>query len=236
MVYRETLRIVSDLISKDPTSWLKVKDVAEMYSRAYYDLLSTRAEKEVLWPLGLTKDTFIKRQNEMNPDLVVELSSNLSKFSLRDTGAIIVGNDGDANEPTPHIFVITNGNIECNDDIGFASIGIGHWHANSQFMFSGHTKFTPGHKQLLNTFWAKKRAEVAPGVGSETDMFIIGNRLGTFSLVLPRIIDDLNRMYQVYDKNVKKIEKNALERVGSYLKQASKQQQAEQQPPKDNPS
>ncbi len=67
-----------------------------------------------------------------------------------------------------------SGRAYCNNTIGFAAIGDGEWHAASQFMFAKYISHAPVAESMLLVFTAKKHAEVAPGVGTATDMFFIG--------------------------------------------------------------
>src|SRR5215207_7140862 len=81
---------------------------------------------------------------------------------------------------TPPIFVVRDGYLSCEDVVGFASVGSGSRHAESQMMLARHAWNADLDPTLLTTYLAKKRAEVAPGVGTETDMFMItgpGNNL-----------------------------------------------------------
>jgi hypothetical protein len=104
------------------------------------------------------------------------------------------------------------GDVECLDTVGFAAIGIGRWHANSQFMFAGHDRFKPIPETLLLTYAAKRRAEVSPGVGEGTDMFTIGPRLGSHVRISPQIVDDLGKIYRrIRGSNQKAIKKGNLE-------------------------
>src|SRR3989442_8365671 len=111
----------------------------------------------------------------MAPELVRELSYQLQQFALPESvTAIICGVDLEGT----HIMVVRGSHIEDRDAVGFAAIGIGDWHANSQFMFEKHTYFRSFTETLLLTYTAKRRAEVAPGVGLATDMFTVGPLLG----------------------------------------------------------
>ena len=60
------------------------------------------------------------------------------------------------------------------DGVGFVAAGSGQWHAESQFMFSRYTREWDLPEALSLVYAAKKRAEVAPGVGKlETDLVVI---------------------------------------------------------------
>ena len=83
---------------------------------------------------------------------------------------------------TPPIFVVRDGYLSCEDVVGFASVGSGSRHAESQMMLARHAWNADLDPTLLTTYLAKKRAEVAPGVGTETDMFMITGPGNNFAL------------------------------------------------------
>ena len=166
-------------LKADPHTWIRVKDTAEIYLECRSDARLKRAERDFLWPLGLTKATFIEQQRIMDPSLVDRLARDMIQYRLPTMAVIIAGIDGGA-----HIYVIHNGqigdnDIGCYDAMGFAAIGIGARHANAHFLSTGHKFDSLAHEALLATYVAKKRAEVAPGVGPTTDMYVIGPQLGS---------------------------------------------------------
>jgi len=128
----------------------------------------------------------------MNPDVVKKITTGLIDYKLPDVEAIFAGIDMSG----PHLYVVRNGNVSCEDRIGFAAIGVGSWHAESLFMAAGHTRAATTSRALYLTFAAKKRAEIAPGVGVETDMFMIGPQLGSYISIRDSIIQDLGRFYK----------------------------------------
>ncbi len=121
----------------------------------------------------------MSRQQEMAPELVRQLATELINFVPPRVATIFAGIDAFG----AHIYSAQNGDVTCQDGVGFAAIGAGYWHADSQFMFAGHTRTRPMPETLLLSYSAKKRAEVAPGVGEGTDMFFIGPALGSYTLV-----------------------------------------------------
>lgn len=129
-----------------------------------------------------------------------------------------------------HIYVTHDSDVGCYDAIGFASIGIGARHANSQFMFQGHTPRSPLAETLLLTYIAKKRAEVAPGVGSETDIFLIGPTLGSYTSSLnDELIKKLAGVYANILKRERKEQDRAKLEMSSYVGK-SKQTRRRRQP------
>jgi hypothetical protein len=80
---------------------------------------------------------------------------------------------------------VDDGRVSCNDGIGFAAIGIGARHAESQIMLNKHSWNSPSVDSALLGYIAKKRSEVAPGVGEGTDVFTIGPVVGSL-VILPQ--------------------------------------------------
>jgi hypothetical protein len=200
-------------IEADPKNWWLVKDVADLYAKHYGAIRRERSERSILSPLGLTHETFISRQSEMADSFLRNLSTELINFSMPSVATIITGSDlvGE------HIYVVSGGDVECLDSVGFAAIGIGRWHANSQFMFAGHDRSKPIPETLLLTYAAKRRAEVSPGVGEGTDMFTIGARLGSYVRVGPQVIDDLEKIYKRTRSASRKAIEKANKEVTKYV-------------------
>ena len=178
-------------INANPSVWAKVEDVAYLYAETRNEIRAKRAENSILLPLGLTQDSFLSRQNEMSDDFIASVSNELLNYDVPEVSAIISGIDSAG----PHIFMVQNDKVYCRDTIGFASIGIGERHANSQLMLAGLTTNTPIPEALFLTYIAKKRSEVSPGVGNETDMFIIGANPGTYN---PLNIDHISKLETEY--------------------------------------
>lgn len=134
-----------------------------------------RAAQNILAPLGLTTESFLATQGTMNDKSVQEISNALIAFPMPQTASLIVGMDSSG----PHIFVVVDGNLSQADDVGFAAIGTGARHAESQLMLAKYAPTKSASAALALVHLAKSRAEVAPGVGSDTDLFVIGPQLGS---------------------------------------------------------
>src|ERR1700722_15759798 len=174
-----------------PSNWWQVKDVANLYFKHFKKAKRTRTESAILDPIGLDYDSFITRQQELSSELVDKLATEVLNFEMSEIGTIVTGVD-----PTgPHIYVVSNRGVACRDSVGFAAIGAGYWHANSQFMFAGHARSKPIPQTLLLAYAAKKRAEVAPGVGEATDMFWIGPAVGISFPVGDHVVGKLGEIY-----------------------------------------
>jgi 20S proteasome alpha/beta subunit len=204
--------------------WLDIKEVAELYSQHYNEVRRKCAERVILAPFGLTSDTFLERQSNMSAELVKQLASELINFDAGNVEAVVAGIDNTG----PHLWVVKNGDIACYDRAGFAAIGAGEWHAKSSFMFARHTRYRALPQTLLLTYAAKKRAEVAPGVGGYTDMFIIGE-LGSFTWIDEGILRRLEGIYQSIRQQEQLIIQQANVEVDQYVKEIARASIAKEQ-------
>ena len=231
-IYQGVFGIVTNRIEKEPDNWWKVKDVVDLYVNYYNYIKLSRAEATILAPLGLNNDTFITRQQQMNDVFITNISKELLNFNVPYVSAIVAGVDNSG----AHIFTVRREIVDCMDGIGFASIGIGSRHAESQFMFGRHSRRSPSVETLLLTFFAKKRAEVAPGVGTDTDMYMIGPQLG---YAVPIIREALKSLEKIYAKNVEKeknIQNEAQDEMRKYVEKASKAEGEQQKQKPDDPT
>ena len=229
-VFQYVSGVVTERVKTEPENWWKVSDVAELYSRAYVDLRLKRAERASLAPLGLDRNSFIQRQKELTPEVAQRLLRELTSFELPGIATIIAGVDGAG----PHLYVIENHLVSCNDATGFAAIGAGNWHANSLFMSAGHTRSSPGPRTLLITHRAKRKAEVAPGVGAETDMFVIGPALGSYVLVRSNILKDLDRFHSTYTRKIHNLDRQSERKLNDYVRRMVEQKPPVQQVDKES--
>ena len=153
-----------------------IREIAELYADAFSKYRRQNAEAKYLKPLGLDVTSFMEQSRDLGSDNVANLQHDLRKDPL-DAEAIIAGIDATG----PHLFVVSDpGVVACADSIGFASIGSGKAHADSYFMLSRYTRETLFHKALLDVYVAKKRSEVSPTVGPDTDIFYISPTGGGF--------------------------------------------------------
>jgi hypothetical protein len=142
-------------------------DIASLYAENYASLRRRRAERMYLAPYGLDTAAFLSRQRRMNETLVLSLADRMDQAEL-ELDTIIVGVDSDG----AHIYHVRDpGIVTCHDGTGFWAIGSGDRQFASQFMYQGYARSWPWLAALLLLYSAKKRAEVAPGVGRETDIF-----------------------------------------------------------------
>ncbi len=165
--------LMSGLPGYDLGKIIDIRTIADRYRNAHDTLLSRRAEQEILSPLGLNLNSYIRRNKELNSELAIRIAKELDEFELPGTETIIAGIDDDG----AHLFVIMNGRVSREDITGFAAVGSGYHQAESHLMVSGHSREVSAFKALYDVFVAKKHAESARGVGEQTDMFLIEKEL-----------------------------------------------------------
>ena len=223
-------------ISSEPEQWWRVRDIAELYSRRYQEFHFTRAENVILKPLGLNRESFINAQRTMDPKFVHSVGRKLADFKLPGVSAIFVGIDNDGPQLRsehhllyPHIYSANGSELTCQDTIAFAAIGVGAWHAESQFMSARHTRQCNFPETLLLTYSAKKCAEVAPGVGKWTDMFSIGPGLGASTYIEPHLVNGLERIYQRTRKEMERVNKRAEKKAKRYIEEITRSPKQGQQ-------
>lgn len=147
-----------------------VNELADVFAENLAIYRRRQAEYTFLKPLNLDQESFLSRQNELSPQLATALANDLLNSRI-EVETIIAGADNSGY----HIFVVLDpGIVKCSDSVGFAAIGIGQRHAESAFMLSRYSRQWQYQRALLLTYAAKKRAEVAPGIGVWTDFFFIG--------------------------------------------------------------
>lgn len=178
-------------VDANPTEWFRVRDVVDLYVKHRNDLKARNAEAAILAPMGLTQDSFLRYQATMQPDLVQQIARDLIAFQVPTTSCIIAGVDATG----PHIYTVNNGYVTYHNATAFAAIGIGHWHAESEMMTGGHTARATVPEAVALVHRAKRRAEIAPGVGSKTDMFMINGR-GGFNTFRDGIAEKLDELYE----------------------------------------
>lgn len=210
-VYRKTVGRVTELLdSMAVARWLDVEEVAHAYRDSYVAFRDSSIEYEVLAPYRITWESFQRDQRSFSPAFVRDLlQATQERIQNFDNGfsALIVGID----DSGAHIFQIDGSKVANLDLVGFAAIGAGATHALSQFQLESYSILRSTDEALLLTYVAKKAAEVAPGVGTMTDMFVAGPNPGTSSVLREDIAKRVIKTYQQRQKDLGKAKARALQ-------------------------
>ena len=172
-------------------------DVVQEIKRNFVRLRTIRAEEKYFRPLGLSVKRFLEDQRSLDNTLVIRLTRYLEEAGLGGRAGLqilVAGIDSAGS----HIHCIFDpGTSECFDSIGYCSIGSGERHADSALNVNGYHIALPLNKALYLMYEAKKRAEIAPGVGRMyTDVAIVDST-GIRNLT----VEQVGVLQEVYDKH-----------------------------------
>jgi hypothetical protein len=187
-VHSEILRRLNQDLQTNPLE--STHDTAERVAKLFREYRAEEAARQYLAPLSLDNVTFVEGQKLMDTALVRELAREMQNYSLQ-TEAIVLGVD--RKDVASLYRVDQNGIVSNHSDTGFVSIGEGGIHSSAYFMLTPYTHTSGYYQALYHTFKAKKRAEVAPGVGAHTDMFLI-NAINAVTVDRP-VIEGLEKLH-----------------------------------------
>jgi hypothetical protein len=143
------------------------ENIALLYGRKIQEIKLRRAENLYLAPLGMNSDSFLAQQGDMSENFIDKITRQMQNYDGDEVEALIVASD----DQSVSIYgVDTKGTVTLYNDVGFAAIGIGGWHARSRLMQMGYHNSLTLAPALAGIFAAKRAAEIAPGVGDKTDL------------------------------------------------------------------
>jgi hypothetical protein len=101
-------------------------------------------------------------------------------------------------------------------------------------MLARHSWNTPLSDALLTLFSAKKRAEIAPGVGKDADMIMVRRELGTFDFLRPDIVARVEQEHRALSKREREARRRAKQQMRKFIEDVVSQPPAHKQsePPK----
>ena len=231
---------IKNRIAAEPSVWVPVRDAALCYCKHYHELLRDQAESAILHPLGLDLSTFLEKQTVMQKELVLDIAERLSNYEFpSQLEMIFMGKDNEgpianAGEKLvyAHLYVLDGDKLADLTTVGFAAIGIGKNHAESQLMFSGHWPMKAFDETILLAYAAKKRAEAAPGVGKATDIVVIGPALGIDFMIKEEHLGQLEKIYQKSRIASAKAVKKAQEETKSFIEKVKSEYKPPAEPSK----
>lgn len=148
----------------------RVRDIAEVFVGLYQELRTKRIEDEILKArIGIKSfSEYHQKQQMLHESVILETNHLISEFDLG-LDLILVGVDDRA-----HVSHIDNpGRWHSWDNLGYCTVGMGDRHAENVFAWYKHSSNVPVSEALYIAFEAKKKAEMAGGVGPTTDAIIV---------------------------------------------------------------
>lgn len=188
----------------------RIREIADVLKDLYQGLRMQHIEDEVLKPLaGLNSFAdYHKKQTTLHDSIVMDLNERIRRYDL-DLSLLLAGVDDQA-----HIIEIGNpGMWRSSDAVGYCTIGMGDRHANNVFAWYRYSTNISLQDAVYIVFEAKKKAEMAGGVGQITDMLVMDKK--DCRIIKSKIINGLEETYNeresrqkrgVLDRNIAKLD------------------------------
>jgi 20S proteasome alpha/beta subunit len=193
------MRLAEEVVDALAGSNPPIAQIAQTLAARFEVARQQRLEQQLLRPRCLDIATFYGSHQALNPNIVAMIDNQMTQFNLG-VELLLAGLD-----PTgAHIYSIVNpGPPEfAHDVIGYAAIGSGTIHALQSLIGFGHCATAGYHETVFRAYAAKRRAEVAPGVGRDTDMAVISDA-GIHRLTEEEL-GQLQEMYEAFEASTSK--------------------------------
>lgn len=187
LVHTDLFRNVKKKIHAGATP--PISEILDHVKEEYLSIRNSQIEERYFRVRGFSIDWFKKNQRMLSAEIALRLDRILEthEFGLH---ILIVGVDESA-----HIYCVYPPCCsECFDGLGYCSIGTGERHADSTFIAYRYTPSVPVNIALYITYEAKKKSEIAVGVGEHTDMAIISEN-GT-QFIKKETLEKLEEIFQ----------------------------------------
>jgi hypothetical protein len=151
----------------------RIREIAEECAQLYLQLRLKRIEDEILKAMiGIRSfSEYHQKQQGLHESVVFDTNDKIKSYQLG-LDLILIGLDDMA-----HISLITNPGIwRSYDNLGYCTLGMGERHADNVFAWYKYSSSTPLKEALYIAFEAKKKSEMAGGIGPTTDALIIRNQ------------------------------------------------------------
>lgn len=171
----------------------KISEVVDELVNEFQNLRTKNIQNEIFSEVALTIGQFYQNQKQFHDAIIMRLTDKMEKYSL-DLYILVVGVDSEG----AHIYRIHDpGTSMPFDALGFCCIGTGQRHADVTFAYRRYTPSLPLRKALFVAYEAKKRAEMAGGVGKSTDITIVD---GKKCKCLPQdVVEELEKIYNLME-------------------------------------
>jgi 20S proteasome alpha/beta subunit len=183
-----------------------IKKIVQEASLAYVTCRDKQIDSDIFRPRGFTKaDFYSNYQQRLLPQITVQLDQLTHQFNFN-VEMLIAGVDDSGG----HIYSIVNpgGSPIHFNQLGYHAIGSGAIHAMQSLIGFKHSDGKKVENTLFYTYASKRRGEVAPGVGKETDIYIIKH-----NNIVKVSEQDLGKLEEIYSIYSHPIEETAFEEV-----------------------
>lgn len=191
---------------------LSISDIVQKLKNIFIEQRKKKVEELFLKSRGFNIDDFyIDLIRSVPPEIGIPLDNQIEHydFSLE----IIVGGVDDEGA---HIYFIENpGTSDCFDSVGFCAIGSGELHAILTFISYNYAQDISLNEALYVIYEAKRISEKAPGVGEDTDIWVIDK-----NEIIKLSEENIESLNNIYNKK-KELELNQHNQIKEIIDQIS---------------
>ena len=192
-----------------------VRDLAQLTALKYAEMRDAQIEAEIFRPRGLTRLQFYQGGAPalgQQPQIFFGIDNQVATFNFN-VEVIVTGID----EHGGHIFYVGNPGqtVSSFHQIGYHAIGSGALQALQSMIGFGHMSGRSLHQTVFSCYASKRRAEVAPGVGKDTDLAILAKE-GMFK-ANKKDLDELEKVFQEYQKPASEVLMKKAEEIANRI-------------------
>ncbi len=183
-------RMAEEVATEKAGQVLSVEQFADALAEKYVAIRLECVEADLLQTRGLSLQTFHQIQQQLVPQIAGSIDLQMQQYDIG-VELLVAGVDGSGG----HVFTIHNpgGRHQHHDVIGHAAVGSGMIHALQSMIGFRHAAMQPLKETIFRVYVSKRRAELAPGVGRETDLVVITS--GTMERLREAAMEELESLY-----------------------------------------
>jgi hypothetical protein len=168
---------IIDLSIAEIAGRMKIHDMVETLAKHFRNVRRRRVETEILSKHGfMSFDAYHEKQKTLADYTIECIESELqSEETELDLAILFVGLD--ATTGKGQIYLIDDpGSSYSHTEVGFCCVGSGERHADPVFAFYGYNLAMRVEDVLYISYVAKRRAQMAGGVGDATDAWVLSKK------------------------------------------------------------
>lgn len=182
--------LIEDIKEKGKNE-LDIRKLVQICKEEFSSVKTKRIEEEILNPQGFSSfSDFYERSQRLHDAIIMQLNENIRRHSL-DLILLVAGID----DKGGHLWIISDpGSDACFDSVGFCCPGIGQRHTDPVFALYRYSPSISPNEALLIAYEAKKRAEMAGGIGLTTDATVISK--DGINEITPETLQELEEIHR----------------------------------------
>jgi len=182
--------LIQDVRNNIGTGNPSIRNLVDKLAEKFREFRKKRIEDEILRAIGIESiDEYHSKQRILHDSLIFDLDKKIRDYKL-EVAILLAGVDDEA-----HLFMLGDpGTWRSYDSLGFCCLGSGDRHAEPIFAFYRFTTSLRASEALYIAFEAKKRSEMAGGIGNTTDVWIIDKNDG-IKKIKDETIEELENIY-----------------------------------------